>query len=526
MTKKLATVVLGLVLVVGLAVGGLGATGITQAERTQAIQQGLGWLLAQQQISNSTLASYGSFVTKVAPSNTELAYTVAQTALALYKLESYALHAGVSPLDPTWSLSNRVVAGWKYVMTKMHTDANGIYFDSANGIPNYAPKTTYETALVMLALQASSAPNMPIPASPSQTLTFFDVLKGCVDWVSSTQETTGGWEYSPSSTVGADMSICRWAVEGLMAAEAWGIAPPNYVKSRLMAYLTALQEPISGGFGYRARTDITVPTPPPSVAEQTGYFATTAAGLIGLSYCGVDTSDPRWTSAAAYICRQWSKSYVDATGLVHADYFNMGNIYAMYDLASAALLANPQEVWDFCGHEWQPEYDRWLVDHQDASGSWDAVSALPWHYTGWSKVLATEYALLILEKDAPIPYDPLTSFEDLLRRQANALLSFETLLKTNWSALGWTERMSFLKSFEFLLREQAERIESFENLLHAASDRLTDLQRTNFAKSFEDLLKRQAKLLASFEELLEKVAEPGLPHIDWDHVFEQEPQAK
>jgi len=189
----------------------------------------------------------------------------------------------------------------------------------------------------------------------------------------------------------------------------------------------------------------------------------------------------------------------------------------MYALASAALVANPQEVWDFCGHEWQPEYDRWLVDHrvQDASGSWcwwDEVSALPWHWSGWSKVLATEYALLILEKDAPIPYDPLTSFEDLLRRQANALLSFETLLKTNWSALGWRERMSFLKSFEDLLREQAGRIESFENLLHAASDRLTDLQRTNFARSFEDLLKRQAKLLASFEELLEKVSEPGLPH--------------
>jgi hypothetical protein len=525
MTKRLGTVVLGLALIVGIAVGGLGATGITQAERTQAIQQGLWWLLAQQQMSTNTPSTYGSFIIgNTAPGTPDREYPAAQTALALYKLESSALHAGVSPFDTNWflwntSLRDRVVAGWEFLMTRMHSDSSGIHFDSG-GSPS---RSTYETALVMLALQASSAPNMPVPANPSQTLTFFEVLKGCVDWVSSTQEPIGssfgpgGWRYRPGDAEKADMSVCRWAVEGLMAAEAWGIAPPNLVKSRLMVYLTALQDPISGGFGYRDSTDVTNAN---SAAAKTGYFATTAAGLIGLSYCGVDASDPRWTSAADYICRQWSKSY-----LTHADYFNIGNIYAMYALASAALVANPQEVWDFCGHEWQPEYDRWLVDNQ-TNGSWAAVAALPWEVWGQSKVLATEYALLILEKDAPIPYDPLTSFEDLLRRQANALLSFETLLKTNWSALGWRERMSFLKSFEDLLREQAGRIESFENLLHAASDRLTNLQRTNFARSFEDLLKRQAKLLASFEELLEKVSEPDLPHGDWDYVFEQEPQAK
>lgn len=515
MTKKLGTVVLGLALVAGLAVGGLGATGITQLERTKAIQDGLLWLLGQQQMTDNTLPSYGSFM------STELDYPVAQTALALYKLESYALHTGVSPFDPAWILSSRVVAGWTYLMTKKHTAGNTIFFDSGAG-PGYAARATYETALVMLALQASGAPNMPVPASPSQTLTFFDVLKGCVDWVSSTQETTGGWRYRPLAAEAADMSICRWAVEGLMAAEAWGIAPPNYVKSRLMVFLTALQDPISGGFGYQDKTDITTGfLPPYGPCAASGYFATTAAGLIALSYCGVDTSNPRWTSAVGYICGKWSGLWLGDVTIP----FNIGNIYAMYALASAALLANPQEVWDFCGHEWQPEYDRWLVDNQ-TNGFWAARGALPWSTSGQSKLLATEYALLILEKDAPIPYDPLTSFEDLLRRQANALLSFETLLKANWGALGWTERMLFLRSFEFLLREQAERIESFENLLHAASDRLTDLQRTNFAKSFEDLLKRQAKLLASFEELLEKVAEPGLPHIDWDHVFEQEPQAK
>jgi len=506
MTRKLGTAVLGLVLIVGLAAAGLGATGITQSERTTAILDGLTWLVGKQQAD-------GSFISDVS-NPTERAYPVAQTALALYKLESYALHTGVSPFDSTWSLSSHVVDGWKFLMTRKQTAGN---FESA-AFGSSPLRGTYETALVMLALQASGAPNMPVPANPSQALTFFEVLKGCVSWLSTNQETTGGWKYRPFAPQAADMSICRWAVEGLMAAEAWGIAPPNYVKSRLMVFLTALQDQISGGFGYYQSSDVTPPAP---IADQTGYFATTAAGLIGLSYCGVDSSDPRWTSAAGYICKKWSESFA----LNCDDYFNIGNIYAMYALATAALVANPQEVWDFCGHEWQPEYDRWLVDNQ-TNGFWAARGALPWAAEGQSKVLATEYALLILEKDAPIPYDPLTSFEDLLRRQANALLSFETLLKTNWSALGWTERMLFLRSFEFVLREQAERIESFENLLHAASDRLTDLQRTNFAKSFEDLLKRQAKLLASFEELLEKVSEPGLPHIDWDHVFEQEPQAK
>jgi hypothetical protein len=187
---------------------------------------------------------------------------------------------------------------------------------------------------------------------------------------------------------------------------------------------------------------------------------------------------------------------------------NIGNLYAMYGLMRAAMLARPVPVWTFCEHEWQPEYDRWLVDKQTKfgvnAGSWPAGYALPW-YT-WDKcpnaVLSTEYALLILQKTVPGVYDPLASLEDLLRHQADRLTSFESLLKVCWRNLEREQQLEFLRSFEDLLHSQADRLESFEDLLNAAIGELGAAQQVVFLRSFEDLLRRQAQAVASFEDLL------------------------
>jgi hypothetical protein len=483
------------VTIVALVAGALGlaATGITEAERTAAIEAGLTWLAAQQ-------LPAGNFEDPAQPDY----YPVALTAYAVLKFEDHAAQMGVSPFDPSYRFYSEVIRGWEYLSTRMipqsltlqggkdpeqHTDHDGvgIYFSSGTN------HESYETGIVMMALQASREPTRAMPGS---ALTFFDVLQDCVDWVAWAQtddgDGRGGWTYTAQNNRAnrSDNSISQWPVLGLMAAEAWAIDAPDWVRSELEHHwLAVTQDSNTGCFGYSSA--IYVPWG--------SFFATTAAGLIELTHCGVQTTDPRWSSAAQCICDKWN----DPTGGG-----NIGNLYAMYGVMKAAMLAQPDTVWDFCGYEWQPIYDRWLIDEQVLpEGYWNGEYALPAHGGAHNAVLATEYALLILQKVIPPRYDPLASFEDLLKRQGEALTSFEDLLKLSWDELDRGLQLEFLESFEDLLRSQAELLESFEDVLKARFDALNPLERVSFLRSFEALLKKQAELLESFEDLLKAVSE-------------------
>jgi hypothetical protein len=125
-------------------------------------------------------------------------------------------------------------------------------------------------------------------------------------------------------------------------------------------------------------------------------------------------------------------------------------------------------------------------------------------------------------KCSPVAYDPLASFEDLLRRQSEGLGSFECLLNVGWGNFTPEQQLAFLGSFEDLLRRQAERLESFEDLLHASFSQLTPQQQVTFLQSFEDLLRRQAERLESFEELL-KAYKAG--HSDVVFPFQENAEA-
>ena len=165
----------------------------------------------------------------------------------------------------------------------------------------------------------------------------------------------------------------------------WETVPLNH----WLAYSQDLNN--TGCFGYTG--------PPPSYTGG-GPFAVTAAGLIELTYCGVDTGDTRWSEARQCICNHWNDG----------SWCNIGNLYAMYGLMKAAMTVFPP-VWDFGDSlvcpPWQPVYDDTLVKEQivenDTLGYWPAEWALPWYYEGQSRVLATVYALLILQKAAPPP---------------------------------------------------------------------------------------------------------------------------
>jgi hypothetical protein len=376
--------------------------------KQNAINLGLAWLAKQQDSAtgawNITSPAY---------------YPVASTAFAVIK---FATYKSENPTDTTYD--KNVLAGLKYLLSfgssfqfdiaadpalathwtgpvggcTSNGDGIGIYFKSVVGVVD-VPSSTYETGIVMMALQAADKAGYinrmsTVPAGSDAAIlgkTYYTVMGDMVNFYAWAQNdpssgvAEGGWRYYPNmedpngwgST--SDNSVSQWAALGLISAEAWGINANNYVKTELLKWL-AYSQNANGGFGY---TDSSSP-----------YVPMTAAGLIELTYCGVPTTGPRWSAAASFICSNWASG-------------NIGNMYAMYAVMKAAMTATPAVIWSFSNststHMWQPEYDNYLVNaSQTATGYWPATG----RDESPTVVLATEWALLILEKAAPPPPPP------------------------------------------------------------------------------------------------------------------------
>jgi hypothetical protein len=271
-------------------------------------------------------------------------------------------------------------------------DGIGIYFRSTVGMPD-VPSSTYETGIVMMALHAAEKSGFfsrsdTVPGGSDAAIagkTYYQIMGDMVNFYAwaqndpSSGSAEGGWRYYPNmedpngwgST--SDNSVSQWAALGLMTAENWSISAPSFVKSELLNHWLAYsQNSGSGGFGY---TDSSGP-----------HVPMTGAGLIELTYCDVPTSDSRWDAARSFIGNNWGSD-------------NIGNMYAMYGVMKAAMTAIPAIVTTFGTHDWQTEYDTWLLANQNIDGSWSAEG----REEAPTNILATEWALLILEKVAPPP---------------------------------------------------------------------------------------------------------------------------
>jgi hypothetical protein len=367
----LPTVLTAIVVILLLAISAAPASAqIDPEDKKEAIDLGLAWLAEEQDPATGAW-------------NLDY-YPVASTAFAVLKFEHHAKEIlKIDPFDPDYEYSDNIVAGLKYIFEHAafqdidvqpagDPDVNivngkGIYFTSG--------RTMYETGIVMMALEASCHPGFIVdaPGSPINGWTYLDVMKDTVDFVAWAQNEAGngrgGWRYNPNDG-SSDNSVSQWPVLGLMSA-GWGIDAPDWVKTELEDHwLDYSQADDTGCFGYASSAGGNV-------------VAMTASGLIQLTYCGVTTNDPRWVAGRRCICENWGNS-------------NIGHFYAMYGVMKAAMTAQPEPIWDFCGHLWQPLYDEWLIDNQKDDGSWPA------QYDG-TGVLATEWALLILQKVVPPP---------------------------------------------------------------------------------------------------------------------------
>lgn len=271
-----------------------------------------------------------------------------------------------------------------------NTDANGI------GVYPASCYTGYETGMVLMAFVASgpdtsSAPDQLAPNGVAGIVgrTYRALAVDMVDYLAWAQNEAGGgyyrggWRYNANYS-SSDNSVSQWPPIGLEAAESsWGISTPGFVKTELMRWIGRTQY-LNAGNWYDG-----------AFYYQTGWardaWPSTGAGLCEMAFCGVPYTDDRIQRALGYLDRSWNS------------YYNRGFYYSMYGVAKGCRIAvdalgDPAAINYIGAHEWQVEYNQWLVEHQNPNGSWPT--------TGWGAFLDDSWAVLVLTPYVR-PFDPI-----------------------------------------------------------------------------------------------------------------------
>jgi hypothetical protein len=235
---------------------------------------------------------------------------------------------------------------------------------------------TYFTGIAMMALAGARCLGDVVavgnPIVDGQT--YAQVLQKCVDYFAWAQNPDGGWRYW-SNPEPSDNSNTGYAVLGLRYAETVGCTIPDSLKAALSGYIDYIQSP-DGGSGY----------------EQPGNWENvlkTGNLLFEMAFVGDDPSATRVQEALAYIAAHWNDANDDPGWRIHyqAMYCLMKGLESF---AIDTISVGGTDV------DWYAEFAEVIVTNQSADGSW------PGDYWG-TPILATEWALLTLERIAPPP---------------------------------------------------------------------------------------------------------------------------
>jgi hypothetical protein len=189
-------------------------------------------------------------------------------------------------------------------------------------------------------------------------------LKQAVQLIVNSQNTEGGWRYSPSST-DADLSVTVCQIMALRAAKNAGITVPASVKKRCEEYVKACQQPNRGGaFQYM---------------KQGGHysFPLTAAGVVALYSAGV------YHNQAIHEGLEYLKKYKPGLIAPPDQMFQLHYFYGHYYAAQAMWIAGGS-YWK----EWFPAVREDLLSKRFPDGSWN--DKIDPHYS-------TAMALIVLQ---------------------------------------------------------------------------------------------------------------------------------
>jgi len=382
------------------------AKAATEAEIQAAIDDGLAWLAAKQNISaGPDSGSWGD------------SRMVGKTAHALKKFEHDAILRGYdSPFDPGYMYHEVVERAFFYLFQHASIEAISV---QPHGDPDtdgdgigvaFGNRHTYETALVLMAIGESNTPNRVVDVGGNLFgWTYYQVAEDIMNFLAFGQvdagATEGGWGYddNPGS---ADGSNTGYATLGLGFATAapphgFGLSVPQFVKDELGnagLWIDYAQNDVGvgdpqfdgGGGAYR------IDDPPYDPADVDVNILETGNLLFEMAWYGDDVSTQRVQDALDYLVVAWNKPGVPI-GDWWSDYQGWhGNYLAMFALMKGLEAYNIDMI---DGIDWFDEVTDSIVDTQHLNGSWGPDYWDDW--TGGDTVLSTTWALLTLQKAAP-----------------------------------------------------------------------------------------------------------------------------
>jgi len=336
------------------------ATPATPEQIEAAIDNGIAWLLANQNADGS----WGNY-----------AY-VGVTGLAVVKLQDRARELNTSDYD------DEIQDGLDYIFSQATIEPYG----SGSGICFAAGwNETYNTGIAMMAIANDGDLNQTVDGGPLNDKTYQEVLQGNVDFFTFTQNPDGGWRYQ-AGMQNSDQSNTGYAVLGLGYAEDAGVVIPALVKTNLNNWINAIQ----GGDGGSQYT----------IGGGWENELKTGNLMFQMTFVGDDPGSARFLNALAYIESHWRDANQDPGW----GYNNIPHYQAMYCLMKG-LQYSDIDLIDTDG-DGQSD-DDWFNQDPPASPAQDFASAIvaaqlgdgSWPSDYWGdNYLATAWALLTLQK--------------------------------------------------------------------------------------------------------------------------------
>jgi len=370
------------------------AVAATEAEKRAAIDNGLAYLATTQNAANGYFGSGG---TDYLISNTGSAVLAFLEEKPNWGANTAAYQAVVDK-GLNYLLSNaQLVTISPQTAGNPDGDGNGVGVKLYPGGANN--RDTYVTGIVLPAIASSGTPNALVTVGPlagrtdgtgpGGAWTYRDVVQNTIDYFAFGQSDPatgvyrGGWRYSANQGT-SDQSTTQWPVIAAIFATQMGVTTPAFVKSELDYWVNAIQT-ASGAAQY--------------VPGQTyGQMNETGALLIMQDFLGWPTSDARVQAALGYINTHWQET-------ANSTYDgNFGHPYAMWAIYKGLevtiglnnmteitnLHTNPGDINNpNHGWNWWEDYCEYLVNSQNANGSWNG-------YSSWPAGLATPWYINIL----------------------------------------------------------------------------------------------------------------------------------
>lgn len=417
--KSILTRTSFLVLAALSAIGaGSSAIAATEQQKQQAIDDGLVWLISQQQVSGDEgYWNYENTGTLAATAACALAF-IEEDHLPGENVTIGGVEYGDVVGRAVTYIFNRAQADARFgVESAVYEryaedyDNDGVYNDGNDLAVYFEPgadnRRLYTTGIcipVVFYLGQALGPDATIAwgSAVVNGRTYREVLQDLVDWIVFAQvepnlgNYRGGWRYDANWS-SSDNSTAQWGALPLLFADGWGLGTPDFVYEELELWVNYIQN-ANGGSGYDSPNNMV-------------NISKTGGLLLELAAIGVGVGDPRVDAALGYLDAHWNENVNGWDG-------NFNNAYAMWAIEKSLwvqglsgtivsagntvyvgngldnavggyVIGNEGDTYLSAEDDWLSHYCQYLVDIQNANGSWSGAAS-------WTGALATAWYINIL----------------------------------------------------------------------------------------------------------------------------------